>query len=135
MLAISDARFVDELAATATRNGKLARDFRVPDAWRSNTPEALNDRLRPQVTAGLLPTFPFGSDFDATERRILPALLWLKAHIGEPRRWPALLGALLALGGRAEGTPFLARLALAQPQSVGERVMARLVRGAIVRAK
>ena len=134
MLAISDARFVDELAATAIRNGKLARDFRVPDAWRANTPEALAERLRPQVAAGLLPTFPFGSDFDATERRILPALLWLKAHIGEPRRWPALLGALLAPGGRAEDAPLLARLALAQPQSLGERVLARLVRGAIVRA-
>ncbi|WP_395684127.1 acetyl-CoA hydrolase/transferase C-terminal domain-containing protein [Dokdonella sp.] len=135
MLAISDARFVDELAATAIRNGKLARDFRVPDAWRANTPEALAERLRPQVSAGLLPTFPFGSDFDATERRILPALLWLKAHVAEPRRWPALLGALLAPGGRAEDTPLLARLALAQPQSVGERVLARLVRGAIARAK
>jgi acyl-CoA hydrolase len=134
MLAISDARFVDELAATAIRNGKLARDFRVPDAWRANTPEALAERLRPQVNAGLLPTFPFGSDFDATERRILPALLWLKAHIAEPRRWPALLGALLAPGGRAEDAPLLARLALAQPQSFGERALARLVRGAIARA-
>jgi acyl-CoA hydrolase len=134
MLAISDARFVDELAATAIRNGKLARDFRVPDAWRANTPEALAERLRPQVAAGLQPTFPFGSDFDATERRILPALLWLKAHVGEPRRWPALLGALLAPGGRAEDASLLARLALAQPQSFGERVLARLVRGAIARA-
>jgi acyl-CoA hydrolase len=134
MLAISDARFIDELAATAIRNGKLARDFRVPEAWRSNTPEALTARLRPQVSAGLLPTFPFGSDFDATERRILPALLWLKAHVGEPRHWPALLGALLAPGGRAEDAPLLARLSLAQPQSVGERVLARLVRGAIARA-
>ena len=135
MHAISDARFVDELAATAIRNGKLARDFRVPDAWRSNTPAALAERLRPQVAAGLLPTFPFGSDFDATERRILPALLWLKAHVGEPRRWPALLGALLAPGGRAEDAPLLARLSLAQPQSFGERVLARLVRGAIARAE
>jgi acyl-CoA hydrolase len=134
MLAISDARFVDELAATAVRNGKLTRDFRVPDAWRANTPESLAERLRPQITAGLLPTFPFGSDFDATERRILPALLWLKAHVGEPRRWPALLGALLAPGGRAEDVPLLARLSLAQPQSFGERVLARLVRGAIARA-
>ena len=106
----------------------------MPDAWRANTPAALAERLRPQVSAGLLPTFPFGSDFDATERRILPALLWLKAHIGEPRRWPALLGALLAPGGRAEDAPLLARLALAQPQSVGERMLARLVRGAIARA-
>ena len=135
MLAISDARFVDELAATATRNGKLARDFRMPDAWRANTPAALAERLRPQVAAGLLPTFPFGSDFDATERRVLPALLWLKSHVADPRRWPALLGALLAPGGRTDdAAPLLARLALAQPQSFGERVLARLVRGAIARA-
>ena len=135
MLAIADARFVDELAATAVRNGKLPRDFRVPDAWRANTPEALAERLRAAKAAGLLPAFPFGSDFDATELRVLPALLWLKARVGDPRRWPSLVAALLAPGGRADDAELLARLGLARPASIGERVLARLMRGAIERSR
>ncbi len=133
MLAISDARFVDELAATAIRNGKLAKGFRVPEAWRANTPEGLADRLRTQKVAGLFPTFPFGSDFDDTERRVLPALLWLKARVGEPGRWPQLLGALLAPGD-ADAGAVLARLSLDRPRSLREKVTARLVRGALARA-
>ncbi|HEU4664075.1 MAG TPA: acetyl-CoA hydrolase/transferase C-terminal domain-containing protein [Dokdonella sp.] len=135
MLAIADARFVDELAAGAIRNGKLPRDFRVPDAWRANTPEGLADRLSATKAAGLLPLFPFGSDFDATEQRLLPALMWLKARVGDARRWPSLVGALLAPGGRAEDAELLARLGLARPASAGERVLARLVRGAIERSR
>ncbi|HEY6940146.1 acetyl-CoA hydrolase/transferase C-terminal domain-containing protein [Dokdonella sp.] len=135
MLAIADARFVDELAAAAIRNGKLPRDFRVPDAWRANTPEGLADRLRATKAAGLLPLFPFGSDFDATEQRLLPALMWLKSRVGDARRWPSLIGALVAPGGRAEDAELLARLGLATPASIGERVLARLVRGAIERSR
>jgi acyl-CoA hydrolase len=134
MLAISDARFVDELAANAIRSSKLPRDFRVPEAWRNNTPEALAAGLRNQVGAGLFPSFPFGSDFDATERGVLPALLWLKSHVGEPRRWPALLGALIA-PGNGDVAASLARLDLGQPRSFGERILARLVRGALVRTR
>jgi acyl-CoA hydrolase len=135
MLAIADARFIDELAATAVRDGKLPRDFRVPDAWRANTPEALAGRLRATKAAGLLPTFPFGSDFDDIERRVLPALMWLKTRAGDPRRWPSLVTALLAPRGRADDAPLLERLALARPASVRERVLARLVRGAIARSR
>lgn len=136
MLAISDARFVDALAAEAVRAGKLARDFRVPDAWRANTPAALRERLRPFSERGLLPTFPFGSDFDTTERRVLPALLWLKSAAADPRRWPSLLGALLAPGSAEEAPAVLARLDFARGDlSWRERVLARLVRGAVARTK
>lgn len=136
MLAISDARFVDALAAEALRAGKLPRDFRVPDAWRANTPEALRQRLRPFSERGLLPAFPFGSDFDATERRVLPALLWLKSCVAEPRRWPALLGALLAPGAAEDAQAVLERLDFARADlSWRERVYARLVRGALARTR
>jgi len=133
MIAISDARFQDQLAADAIRAGKLAADFRVPDAWRANTPQALASRLRPFTSQGLLPLFPFGSDFTVTERRLLPALLWLKKHTGDWRRWPAVLGALIAPGSVPEADECLERLALAGSTSLGERVLARLVRGALAR--
>ena len=135
MLAISDAHFVDELARTAIEAGKLARDYRVPDAVRANTPTELARRLAPAMRDGLLPKFPFGSDFNDVELRTLPALLWLKARTASAKGLPALLGALLAPGHHENTDAVLARLALDAPRGIGERVLARLVRGALARAR
>lgn len=134
MLAISDARFVDALAGEAIRAGKLPRDFRVPEAWRANTPEVLHAKLRPFVSKGLLPAFPFGSDFDAVERRLLPALLWLKSTAARPRRWTSLLGALLAPGPVPDAWACLDRLGLRDGTGGWRQaLLARLVRGALAR--
>jgi acyl-CoA hydrolase len=135
MLAISDARFQDALADEARRNGKLARDFRIPDAWRRNTPDDLAARMRPFAARGLFPAFPFGSDFTAIERRLLPALLWLRKSTADWRRWPAVLGALVSPGRAGETREVLERLGLADPASFAERITARLVRGALSRAE
>lgn len=135
MLAISDARFIDELAATAKRNGKLPQDFVVPDAWRANTPDGLASRLDASLRAGLLPRFPFGSDFDATELRLIPALTWLKSHVASPRRWLALLGALIAPGDASGAAAGLERLGLQTPSGLRERMFARLVRAALARTR
>jgi acyl-CoA hydrolase len=134
MLAISDARFQDELAAHAIRVGKLPGDFRVPDAWRRNTPADLAARMRPFAAQGLFPLFPFGSEFTAIERRLLPALLWLKKSTGQWRRWPAVIAALLAPGTSADADACLERLELTgSSRNLGERLLARLVRGALAR--
>ena len=134
MLAIADARFQDELAEHARRAGKLARDFRIPDAWRRNTPASLAERMKPFAVRGLFPTFPFGSDFTQIELRLLPALLWLKKNTADWRRWPAVLGAMLAPGSPDRAEEVLDRLGLSGAKGLGERVTARLVRGALSRA-
>ena len=135
MLAISDARFQDQLVADAMRAGQLARDFRVPDAWRRNTPADLAARLRPFVARNLFPLFPFGSDFNAVEQRLLPALLWLKKNTSDWRRWPALVSALLVPGRSEDADAGMERLGLREPSGVGERLLARLVRGALSRTQ
>ncbi|MEO5559037.1 MAG: acetyl-CoA hydrolase/transferase C-terminal domain-containing protein, partial [Dokdonella sp.] len=135
MLAICDARFVDALLADAIRAGKLPSDFRVPPEWRNNTPATLAARLAPFAQRGLLPTFPFGSDFNATEQRLLPALLWLKQRAGKLRYLPALLGAFLAPGSPDDAATCLERLGLALPGSLRERIFSRIVRGALARTE
>jgi hypothetical protein len=134
MLAIADARFVDRLAAEAVRAGKLPRDFRVPDAWRDNTPDALRARLQPFAARGLLPSFPFGSDFTPVEQRLMPALLWLKKQLGGVRGWTRLAGAAIAPGRTPDTDVCLQRLALNDDAlSWRERLLARVVRGALAR--
>jgi acyl-CoA hydrolase len=126
MLAIADARFQDDLLRAAKDAGKIERTFEVPQAARDNTPDALARALAPAVEAGLLPTFPFGTDFTAAEQRLLPALELLKSAS------PGAIAGLLARGMfAAADRECLARLQLSKPTGVAERFYAALVRGAL----
>lgn len=87
MLKVTDSRFQDELLEKAKAAGKVAKDFEIPGAWRSNTPEALKTWLHPFE----LPTFPFGTDFTETEQRLLPALSVLKAAQSSRREMARLM--------------------------------------------
>ncbi|HEX4480941.1 MAG TPA: acetyl-CoA hydrolase/transferase C-terminal domain-containing protein [Rudaea sp.] len=130
MLALCDARFIDALAVRAKSNGKLRRDFSIPDRWRENTPERLQDALRPIRSS--LPQFPFGSDFTPDEQALLPALQRLQTVTATK---PALAAFLLSTlwKGRPtpEMTPLLRRLGLDVPKNIGERLLRRLVSTAL----
>jgi len=134
MLAISAARFVDALAETAKRNGKLRRDFVIPDRWRQNTPAHLAAALAPYRP--LFPPFPFGSDFNAEELALLPALQRLQQVSARKTTLAAfLLSCLWKAGGKPEDEPLLRRLGLAAPRNLSERLLRRLVIAALRQAK
>jgi len=128
MLSIADSRFQNELLRQAKDAGKIERTFEVPNSARGNLPEAIEAGLRPAADAGLLPTFPFGSDFNDVEQRLLPALSKLKSATRQDF-------AALFLSGIFSRAPkddeCLARLGLAQPKTLSERLYAALVRGAL----
>ncbi len=130
MLALCDARFIDDLADRAKAAGKLRRDFSIPDRWRQNTPRRLNDALRP--FAASFPLFPFGSDFTADEQALLPALQRLQTVTATK---PALAAFLLSTLWRGRPTPEMAslmrRLGVDRPRNIGERVLRRLVATAL----
>jgi len=127
MLAITDARFQDELLREAKDAGKIERMFALPTSARDNTPDGLARTLEPAVDAGLLPAFPFGTDFTATEQRLLPALQLLKSAS------PTAIVSLLLRGMFAPSAEpdCLERLQLAQPKGLAERIYALLVRAAL----
>lgn len=127
MLAITDARFIDSLVAEAQRARKLPQDFAVPDRWRENTSQRLALTLTPWRDK--FPEFPFGSDFDAVERRLLPALQWIRRR--SATFGGRLLLVLAALTSPACETAILARLGLDAPRGVGERFLRRLVARAV----
>jgi hypothetical protein len=128
MLAITDARFLDGLVARAKQASKLRAKFSVPDRWRQNTPARLEEALRPFQARGLFADFPFGSDFTSEERRLLPALQWLKRRAGGTAAKTVLLGrALLADRALQEDEAALGRMDLASSHGVGERLLRRLV--------
>ncbi len=127
MIAIADSRFQDALAARAKAAGKLPRGWQVPASARQNTPGQLAASLAPLAAKGLLPMFPLGTDLDATEQRLVPALRWLRENASHWRGRLALLAGLAATGARAEDVAALARMGLGAPRGLRERLLARLV--------
>jgi acyl-CoA hydrolase len=128
MLAIADSRFQDELIRRAKDAGKIEKSFELPAACRDNTPERIARAL--EGAREQLPPFPFGSDFTATEERLIPALELLRAAP------PFRLAGLLARGFFASAPAkdvheCLARMGLAHPSGVSERIAAALLHAAL----
>ena len=134
MLAITDSRYQDELLKRAKAEGKIARDYIIPEAHRHNTPEQLTLWLQPLQENGKLSRFPFGTDFTDIEQRLLPALGILKN--AQYSKWK--LAGLLWTGLRSPKTPeiqqCLKRLELDAPNTIAEFFYALLIRGGLKKA-
>jgi acyl-CoA hydrolase len=135
MLGVADSRFQDELARQAKDAGKLPRNFEIPAAYRENYPKRIASALKPAREAGLLPPFPFGSDFTETEQRLIPALQLLQEAQRAPKRLPGLLWQGFARRLDARDDECLARLGLDRPTTWSERVYRALVSAALVRSR
>ncbi|QBB72629.1 acetyl-CoA hydrolase [Pseudolysobacter antarcticus] len=132
MLAICDSRFQDALIATAQNAGKLARDYRLPDSARQNSPQRLRAALQPFKARGLFPAFPSGCDFSVDELRLLPALQLLKKQTASAAQLPGLIGRALVHGQpTAEMAPLLQRMRLDRPHTFAEHVYRRLLTQAL----
>ena len=135
MLAVSDLRFQGELARQAKDAGKLPKGFEIPAAHRENFPERIAAALKPAREAGLLPTFPFGTDFTSVEQRLIPALQVLQEAQQSPQRLPALLWQGFTRQPEAGDEECLARLGLDKPATLSERFYRALVNAALVRSR
>jgi len=132
LINVTDARFQDDLVRQAKRAGKLSADYRVPDCARTNTPQKLEEILRPYCHRGLFGELPFGSDFTTQEVLIAKALKRLQSatatRSGKAR---VLAMALFAGAPDADMRSLLARLELDAPASLSRRVEQRAVMNAL----
>jgi hypothetical protein len=135
MLGVADSRFQSELTRQAKDAGKLAKNFEIPAAYRENFPERIVSALAPAREAGLLPTFPFGSDFTEVEQRLIPALQLLQEAQRSPQRLPGLLWQGFTRQPDAGDSECLARLGLDVPATLTERAYRALVSAALVRSR
>ena len=131
MMAIADSRFQDELVRVATDAGKLPKGFEIPAQARENTPERIAAALKPAREAGLLPSFPFGSDFTEVEQRLIPALQILQDAQQKPLHLARLLWSGLTRTPSAADAECLARLGLDKPMTFAERMYRALVNAAL----
>jgi acyl-CoA hydrolase len=130
MLNIADSRFQDELLAHARRAHKIDASYRIPEAFRHNTPERLDAAFRAQRQSGLFSEYPFGTDLTRVEIDLARALRWLKERTARRgTRLKTVLDAWTAPG--PEHREHLQRLQLAEPRDLREKLAARLVRRAL----
>jgi hypothetical protein len=135
MLGVTDSRFQAELVRQAKDAGKLPKSFEIPAAQRANFPERIAAALKPAREAGLLPSFPFGSDFTDAEQRLIPALQLLQQAQRTPLRLPGLLWQGFFDQPDAADVECLARLGLDAPTTLSERAYRALVSAALVRSR
>lgn len=135
MLSVADSRFQPELMRQAKDAGKLPKHFEIAAAHRDNTPERIAAALKPARDAGLLPMFPFGSDFTDVEQRLIPALQILSASVKVPSKLAGLLWEGLTASPDANDEACLARLKLGKPATMQERAYRWLVSGALRRSR
>lgn len=128
MLAIADSRFQNDLLAEARGAGKIGKDYTIPEAHRVNLPERVSGWLDP--ARDRLPPFPFGTDFNETERRLLPALSRLRRARSD-RRALARLAWLGRGEAHREEAACLERMSFAAPRGFSERLTAAALRGAL----
>jgi len=124
-----------ELAKAAKDAGKLQKNFEIPAAHRENFPERIARALKPAREAGLLPSFPFGSDFTDVEQRLIPALQLLQAVQRTPLQLPGLLWQGFLHRPDAADQECLARLGLDRPATLTERAYRALISAALTRSK
>jgi hypothetical protein len=128
LIAIADSRFQDELVRQAKAHGKLDAGYQVPERYRHNLPEVLEEKLHPWAEAGLLPDFPFGTDLTDDELHIVRALKKLKHATQHPGELVQLAFRALWEGKEAPHA-YLERLGLAEAHSLKDLVIRRLFAG------
>jgi acyl-CoA hydrolase len=127
MLAIADSRFQDKLLLEAKRANKIDSDYRIPDEFRNNTPEQLEEAFAPARRAGLFSEYPFGTDLTREEIDLARALKWLKEHTGGGLSGMRTITRAIFRHPSAGQALYLDRLGLGTPQSYKERLTANLV--------
>ena len=128
LLNITDTRFQEALLGKAKSAGKIALDYRIPDAHRNNTPHALENRLAHFRNSGWFADFPFGTEFSVEEVILGRALKRLQqrtaTRVGMLR---ATAAALLPTAVPASVRPSLERMGLSRPKSINEWVLRNLL--------
>ena len=134
MLSIADSRFQPELIRQAKDAGKLPKHYELPAYARDNTPGRIARALKPMRERGLLPSFPFGTDFNETELKLIPALQALQSAAASPASLLRLGWKGMSGGPAPDEAACLARLGL-DGGGFRNSIYGYLLRGALRSAK
>lgn len=131
MLNVADSRFQSGLLDEAKKNNKISKSYEIPAAFRNNTPARIETALNPFKDGGLLPDFPFGTDFNEIELQLIPALQLLKQKLSSPLSLvPVLLRGMTA-PDNAQMSACIERMELKNATSLQDKLYRALLRGVL----
>lgn len=130
LICIADSRFQEDLAAAARQEGKLSKDWKIPEAHRNNTPEMLRTWLRP-FRKDTLPDFPLGTDFNDVEKTLLPALALLSDAANSKKELIRLILASFVHARHPNEGAAMERMGYAPQSQLLEPLQSRALRGSL----
>ncbi len=128
LICIADSRFQEELLYKAKKAGKIEADWLIPQQFRDNLPEILEAKLSPYRSQGYFAAFPFGTALTKEEITLGKALRGFK-ELAAQNKFAIMPGLISkSIGGVPEkAMPYLERMDLANPKTVQERMMQKMV--------
>jgi hypothetical protein len=128
MIKVADSRFQDELIDKAKKAGKLPMDFELPAQYRNNTPEKINNALKPYQKKGYFKMFPFGTDITPDEVVLGGSLKAFKAKATDSKLF-VIKGLLSEYFNSVpeKAMPYLRRMQLETTSSFKEKILQKIV--------
>lgn len=128
MLNIADSRFQGELLAKAKQAGKLPEDYVIPEQYRNNLPDRVNNTIDGYRKHGHFPAFPLGTDFTEQELQIGAALKHLKVLQSDKlSMFKTMFKAFTDGDHEQQAMPFLERMKLVETKTKKEEVEKKLL--------
>ncbi|HCY87546.1 MAG TPA: hypothetical protein DHV36_20600 [Desulfobacteraceae bacterium] len=135
LLNVTDSRFQDGLLQKAKAVKKVEASYQIPDRFRNNTPQRLEDTMEKFKAKDLFPVFPFGTAFTEEEIVIGKSLRMFKEKMADSKLAvvPGLLGQMVS-APPAAARPYLERMKLDNPSDRKEKLMQKIVLTALKQA-
>lgn len=128
LINIADSRFQGELLAKAKEMKKMPEDYEIPEEFRNNYPQTIENNLKEFRNKGYFKPFPFGTDFTDEEIVLGKALKGLKGQMANtPVKTGLNIVKQMVKPVPEKAEPYLKRMGLDKPASVKERVYKKLI--------
>lgn len=128
LIAIADSRFQKELLEYAQRQGKIEKDYTLPEHVCNNTPVRLEQALGRFRDNGLLPDYPFGTELTEREIALAASLRRVKSLSEDPPKMiKQVFRALLHREDEEAARPWLERIHLEHPGTPREFLIQQLL--------
>ncbi|MCG8615515.1 MAG: hypothetical protein MI802_04815 [Desulfobacterales bacterium] len=135
ILNVTDSRFQDGLLQKAKAVKKVEASYQIPDRFRNNTPQRLEDVMKKFRDKDLFPVFPFGTAFTKEEIVIGKSLRMFKEKMADSKLAvvPGLVWQMMS-AAPAAAKPYLERMQLDNPSDRKEKLMQKIVLTALKQA-
>ena len=132
MICIADSQFQQQLKNKAIKYNKLNPNWSVPEPFSQNTTQSIKEKFTKFNAQGYFPEYPFGSDFNDEELKIIKALKYLKAQTKTPvAKIKTVIKAYLNHEKNEKVSIYLKRMQLTSPKGFEERIAQKLLKLAL----